>query len=240
MALRDPLRPHHVGASRRHAGRQPLACRFRIDRRGLQDQGQRPGGRQRAVSGRRRNLPGQVSAIAASAGRIASGSIFRNYYPRDERIPRLARLPDSRLVPIAELYTQQELKTSAAYNEALRRGRYRHGMNVRLDVAGGCSIVWSLADGVERGAWSSAQTEMIERLLPHVRQFVEVRGAMGWRPRFLALPCRTCSVSAASASFAWTGAAVSLKPTTARGVSCCKATDCSTRAVSSRPASHGQ
>ena len=102
---------------------------------------------------------------------------FRDYYPRDERIPRLARLPDSRLVPIAELYTQQELKTSA-YNEALRRGRYRHGMNVRLDVAGGCSIVWSLADGVERGAWSSAQTEMIERLLPHVRQFVKVRGAM--------------------------------------------------------------
>ena len=103
---------------------------------------------------------------------------FRDYYPRDERVPRVAQLPDSRLVPIAELYTEQELKTSAAYNEALRRGGYRHGLNVRLEVSDGCSIVWSLADGVERGAWSSAQTDMIERLLPHIRQFVEVRGAV--------------------------------------------------------------
>ena len=103
---------------------------------------------------------------------------FRHYYPRDERVPRVAQLPDSRLVPISELYTEQELKTSRTYNEAMRRGGYQHGLDVRLDVSDGCSIVWTLADGVERDAWSSAQTEMIERLLPHIRQFVEVRSAM--------------------------------------------------------------
>ena len=103
---------------------------------------------------------------------------FRNYYPWDERVPRVAQLPDSRLVPIAELYTEEELKTSRAYNEAMRRGGYQHGLDVRLDVSDGCSIVWTLADGLERDAWSSAQTEMIERLLPHIRQFVEVRSAM--------------------------------------------------------------
>ena len=103
---------------------------------------------------------------------------FRRYYPRDERVPRLAQLPDSRLVPIADLYTEQELKTSRAYNEAMRRGGYQHGLDVRLDVSDGCSIVWTLADGVERGSWSSAQTAMIERLLPHIRQFVEVRSAL--------------------------------------------------------------
>ena len=104
----------------------------------------------------------------------ASASQRRRYYPGDERVPRLAQLPDSRLVAIAELYTEAELKTSRAYNEALRRGGYQHG----LDVSGGCSIVWTLADGVEGDGWSSARMAMIERLLPHIRQFVEVRGAM--------------------------------------------------------------
>ena len=103
---------------------------------------------------------------------------FNSYYAVDERIPRVARLPDSRLVPITELYTERELKTSLAYNEALPRGGYQHGLNVRLDVSGGCSIVWTLADGTERGVWSSAQTEMIECLLPHLRQYVQVRSVM--------------------------------------------------------------
>ena len=103
---------------------------------------------------------------------------FDHYYPRDERIPRVAQLPDSRLVPIAQLYTEHELKTSPAYNEALPRGGYQHGLNVRLGVSDGSSIVWTLADGTQQGAWSSAQTEMIERLLPHIRQYVRVRSVM--------------------------------------------------------------
>ena len=103
---------------------------------------------------------------------------FNSYYALDERVPRVARLPDSRLVPITELYTDHELKTSLAYNEALPRGGYQHGLNVRLDVSDGCSIVWTLADCTERGVWSSAQTEMIERLLPHIRQYVQVRSVI--------------------------------------------------------------
>ena len=103
---------------------------------------------------------------------------FDHYYPLDERIPRVAQLPDSRLVPIAQLYTEHERKTSAAYNEALPRGGYQQGLNVRLALADGSSIVWTLADGTEPGVWSSAQTEMIERLLPHLRQYVRVRSVM--------------------------------------------------------------
>ena len=57
----------------------------------------------------------------------------------------------------------------------MRRGGYQHGLDVVSDE---CSIVWTLADGVERGAWSSAQTAMIERLLPHIRQFAEARSAV--------------------------------------------------------------
>ena len=103
---------------------------------------------------------------------------FDLYYPWDERVPRVAQLPDSRLVPITELYTDQELKNSAAYNEALPRGGYQHGLNVRLDGPDGSSIVWTLADSTERGGWGSEQIEIIERLLPHLRQYVQVRRAL--------------------------------------------------------------
>ena len=100
---------------------------------------------------------------------------FDLYFPRDERIPRIAQAPDGRLTPIADGYTDTELKTSAAYNEALPRGGFQHGLNVRLDGPEGTSIVWVLADSTDPGGWGHAQTELIEQLLPHVRQFIRVR-----------------------------------------------------------------
>jgi PAS domain-containing protein len=103
---------------------------------------------------------------------------FDNYYPYDERVPRVAKLPDSRLVHIPDLYTEEELKTSLAYNEAFPRGSYQNGLNVRMDGPDGSHIVWTLADSTEPGGWGWAQTEMIEHLLPHIRQFVRVRQAL--------------------------------------------------------------
>ena len=103
---------------------------------------------------------------------------FDLYYPRDERVPRIAQAPDGRLTPIADGYTDTELKTSAAYNEALPRGGFQHGLNVRLDGPEGTSIVWVLADSTDPGGWGHAQTELLEQLLPHVRQFVRVRQAL--------------------------------------------------------------
>ena len=38
---------------------------------------------------------------------------LHDYWPRDERIPRLRRLPDSQLVHNRDLYTEAERKTSA-------------------------------------------------------------------------------------------------------------------------------
>ena len=43
------------------------------------------------------------------------------YHPIDEAVPRLRQLPDSQLVPIADLYTAEELKRSPSYNDILRR-----------------------------------------------------------------------------------------------------------------------
>ena len=103
---------------------------------------------------------------------------FRNYHHRDERIPRLWRLPDSRLVHVPDLYTEAEKKTSAAYNEGMVRVGARNGMAVRLDGHDGTRITWSLADPSQPGGWGSQQIEMIECLLPHVRKFVQVRQAL--------------------------------------------------------------
>ena len=103
---------------------------------------------------------------------------FDNYYPWDERIPRLAGLPDSQIVAVTDLYTQEELDTSPAFNEALPRGGYQSGLNVRLDGPKGSSIVWTLADSTAGNGWGSAQTGMIERILPHLRQYVRVRTAV--------------------------------------------------------------
>lgn len=103
---------------------------------------------------------------------------FRHYHHRDERVPRLWQLPDSRLVHVADLYTEQEKKTSPAYNEALPRGGYRNGLNVRLDGPDGTRMTWTFADPSQPGGWETRQIERIEGLIPHVRKFVQLRQAL--------------------------------------------------------------
>ena len=73
------------------------------------------------------------STTAGSAASIWSVSTLELYHPIDERVPRVRQLPDGQLVPIKDLYTAEELKTSRAYNEALLRGKYQQGLNVRLN-----------------------------------------------------------------------------------------------------------
>ena len=103
---------------------------------------------------------------------------FAVFHARDERIPRLRVLPDSELVHVSSLYTEEEKKLSAAYNEALPRSGTRDSLNVRLDGPDGSRIVWAIADPVDSDGWSSERVETIGRLLPHLRQFVRMRQAL--------------------------------------------------------------
>ena len=103
---------------------------------------------------------------------------FEAYYHLDERIPRVRRLPDSEPVHVSTLYSDEEKETSLAYNEALPLGDTRDSVNVRLDGPDGSRIVWVAADPVGGDGWSHSQVEMVERLLPHIRQFVRVRQAL--------------------------------------------------------------
>ena len=103
---------------------------------------------------------------------------FQLYYPLDERLPRLRQLPDSRLAHVSGLFTDAELKTSPVYNEWLQRCGARNGLNARLDGPGGSRIIWTLGDPIAGSGWGSAQIDMIQGLLPHIRQFVRVRYAL--------------------------------------------------------------
>ena len=80
----------------------------------------------------------------------------RDFYPQDERIPRVMALPDRRLVQVTDLLTEPERTTSAAYNDLLRRVQGQNGLNVRMDGPDSLDILIGTADAVRMGGWSSA------------------------------------------------------------------------------------
>ena len=106
------------------------------------------------------------------------GEYFEVYYPLDERVPRLRQLPDSRVVHVDELYTEEEKKSSPVYNEMLEVWDIANGVNARLDGPNGSRIAWGSADPVDGEGWSSARVATLGRVLPHVRQYVRVRHAL--------------------------------------------------------------
>ncbi len=104
---------------------------------------------------------------------------FAVYHPRDESVPRLRQLPDSRVVHVTDLYTAEELQTSPTYNELFLRASTQDGLRVRLAEPDGSHISWLIADPVAPGGWESSQLTLIKGLLPHIRQFVRVRTVLG-------------------------------------------------------------
>jgi len=101
-----------------------------------------------------------------------------NYFQRDERVPRWARLPDSALVHTPSLYTEPERRVSAVYNELLSDLQAQNGLNIRLEGPAGSHVVWVLADSVDATGWGSEQIEAVEHLRPHIRQFMCMRQAL--------------------------------------------------------------
>ena len=100
------------------------------------------------------------------------------YHPIDERIPRVRRQPHGRLVHVTDQYTAEELKTSRTYNEALSRAQHQNSIAVRVGGLAGTHLSWGIGDPVGPGGWASSQLSMLERLVPHVQQFVRVRQAL--------------------------------------------------------------
>ena len=97
---------------------------------------------------------------------------FERYFPLDERLPRLRRLPDSQLFHFSDLFSEEEQKTSLVFNECSTLMLARNSINVRMDGPENSNICWVINDPVGGGDWSSARLDTIRRLLPHIRQYV--------------------------------------------------------------------
>lgn len=100
---------------------------------------------------------------------------FEDYHPVDERPPRIRQLAIEQVVHVDSLYTDEEKKTSVIYNKVLPTFSSQDSLNVRLDGPDGTQIVWGVIDPIDGEGWSANRVDTIQRLLPHLRQFVRVR-----------------------------------------------------------------
>ena len=108
---------------------------------------------------------------------------LEDYHPRDERVPRVRALPAGHLAHATAVYTTEELRTSATYNEMLCRAQMQDGVNVRLDGLDGSHLSWGLAGDGDR----------------HQNHLVE----LGWMARTSAGDWRTPSLQAAGRFRNW-------------------------------------
>lgn len=100
---------------------------------------------------------------------------FRDYFPRDEAIPRLYGLGDGELVHRPDLYSDREKQTSAAYNEFHCSFEAQYGILLGIDAPEGYSLIFSVGNSAEREGWGNDQIEIVMGLLPHLRRFLCVR-----------------------------------------------------------------
>ena len=70
------------------------------------------------------------------------------YYPLDERVPRVLRSPFNRLFHITDFYTEEELKTSEAYNALRTLAHAGDAIEVRLRGSNRMRILWQVNDPV--------------------------------------------------------------------------------------------
>ena len=103
---------------------------------------------------------------------------FDVYHAQDEGIQRVRRLPRGRLTHGPELYTEEERKTSAAFNEGLPLLGCRNGLAARFDGPDGLRIILGTGDPVGGDGWESARLRLHEQLLPHVHRSVVIRQAL--------------------------------------------------------------
>ena len=105
-----------------------------------------------------------------------------NDFARDERTPRIIALPHGRIVSGNALFTDQEKRTSYIYKKYFENpsefpGRTIDQLFVRLDC-GDAAVGWCLGRTDDSGDWTSGQVALMERLLPHVLQFVRLRQSL--------------------------------------------------------------
>lgn len=103
---------------------------------------------------------------------------FRDFFARDEAVPRLYGIRDRELVYKADLYTPAEKRTSAAYNRFRRVHKTEKGLFMGIDGLEGCGLIMSFGNSTVPEGWGHDQIRTIGRLAPHVCHFARVRRAL--------------------------------------------------------------
>ena len=102
-----------------------------------------------------------------------------DFYPVDERVPRLLRLPHGRIVPNTSLYTElEQKKTSATWNDLLCRLGTSNQLNVRMDGPDSSIVVWVISRHIRTPDWDAEDLKVMQILLPHLLHAVRVRQAL--------------------------------------------------------------
>ena len=102
---------------------------------------------------------------------------FEDHYPHDTGMRNLMVRPEGKLFHLPELFSEDERQASPVYNEGWRSLRARNGLYAHFDDPDGLRHTWGVGDPVG-GEWGAGQVELIERVLPHIRQFVAMRQAL--------------------------------------------------------------
>ena len=97
---------------------------------------------------------------------------LRDYYGVDERIPRVRRMPENKVVHIKDLYTNSELKRSPAYNEAMAICNGQNSLHVRFAGPNDSRITWVPNDPTDREGWSTGKLDLMRRLFPHLHHAI--------------------------------------------------------------------
>lgn len=101
-----------------------------------------------------------------------------DYFQTDERIRRLSLLPLGCWLSNEHVYTADERKTSAAYNDFLPQWAGVNQLHARLDALDGLHILWTVTRTERQGSWRSSHMELLKRLLQPVRNAVQVTQAL--------------------------------------------------------------
>lgn len=107
-----------------------------------------------------------------------SETYVKHYMANDVRVPRVLQQPVGQVVRTHDVYTEAERKTLPVYNEWLIPHGAEDGLHIRLGGPDGLYVIWVLGNSTRPDSWDLDQLRVIERLLPHIRQFVRVRQAL--------------------------------------------------------------
>ena len=111
---------------------------------------------------------------------------LENYHAIDERVPALPATAGPSLGAHHRPVHGRGVEDLTDLQRHAARGPVcRDSLNVRLPWLDRSHIAWGLNDPVDSDGWGSSRITMVQRLMPHIQQFVCVRQALvrgGARP----------------------------------------------------------